>query len=482
MADDKSLGGGWDKRDLPEWMKGEEIPEWMTQAEKPFKAGGVEVKPIAFRQTYNIDQYIIDMLGDEPFFAGMMMQMQKVMTLSVPTMAVTFARDQFTLLINPEFVEKLHVRHRKDDIHSVLMHECLHPCNDHLTIRWKTGRHMKAWGWATDMEINSMLTEKMKRPLPGMPIIPGLRPGVAFNPKLDPPSEKIKEAYEEWLKEAPSPLEKAVMTAPHGQAAEYYYDLIFPHMQKEEESGQGSGPPGEQEPGTDTHDVWGDPSSAGETPEYLAEKTKELLRNAAEHADRKKSWGTVPHEVQAKIRELLKGKVDWRDELAQWFGMQYVNVDKRSSVRRVNRKYPYEQPGKRRGQGLHLAVACDQSASVDDTLLLILGNELTNMADVAQITFIPFDVTVAKDAIQEWEPGTTPSFSRVKCGGTNFTPVTEFINSDDNRGRFDLMIVLTDGGAAKPVASRIPRLWVLPEGCKLWFETDEKSIFIPAGA
>ena len=479
MADEN---GEWSIRNIPKWMDPNDIPEWMTDSEKEFKAGGKKIQPVAFRQTYNVDQYIIDMLGDEPFFAAMMMQMQKVMTLSIPTMAVTFARDQFTLLINPEFVEKLHVKNRKADIHSVLMHECLHPCNDHLTIRWKSGRHKKAWGWATDMEINSMLTKKMKRTLPGSPIIPGLRPGMPFDIKADPPKPENREAFNAWVASAPTPLQFAVMSAPQEQAAEFYYDLIYQHMKDEDDSGKSSSGPDGEDPGTDDHDVWGDPSDEGETPEYLAERTKDLLRNAAEQADKKRNWGSVPAEMQESIRKLLKGKVDWRDELAQWFGMQYVNIDKHSSVRRVNKKYPYEQPGKRRGQGIHVMVACDQSGSVDDNMLSLLGNELVSLVDVAKITFVPFDTIVAKNAIQEWEPGTTPSFSRVRTGGTDFTPVTEFANSDENRGQFDMMIVLTDGGAGKPVASRIPRLWVLPEGCDLAFTTDEKRIFIPTVA
>lgn len=482
MADEKTLGGEWDKRDLPDWMKDAEIPEWMLEAEKEFKAGPTKIKPVAFRQTFNIDKYIIDFLGDEPFFAGMMMQMQRVMTLSIPTMAVSFARDQFTLLINPMFVESLHSHPsgcRQNDIHSVLIHENLHPCNDHLTIRWIGGRHTKAWAWATDMENNSTIVHQMKRSLPFSPIVPGLRPGMPFNIKLDPPKPEHTEAFKAWMASPPSPLELAVMRAPQFQAAEFYYNLILPHMLEEDASGKASGPPGD-EPGTDDHDVWGDPSDAGETPEYLRERQRELLRNAAELAD-KKHWGTVPREVQSRVRELIKNKIDWRTELSDWFGTQFVSLDKHNTVRRINRKYPYQQPGKRRGHGLHLLVGCDQSASVDDRLLLLLGNELVGMADLAQITVVPFDYNLDLKNVQEWEPGSTPTLNRTLQGGTSFGPITKFANMEENRERFDLLLILTDGGAPKPEPSRIPRLWVLPEGYKLEFATDEKCIFVPLG-
>jgi predicted metal-dependent peptidase len=76
----------------------------------------------------------------------------------------------------------------------------------------------------------------------------------------------------------------------------------------------------------------------------------------------------------------------------------------------------------------------------------------------------------------EWRKGTRPDIKRVRGGGTDFEAPTKFANDPKNRGRWDGMLVLTDGECSKPGPSRIKRGWVLGQGCKLMFPTDEITI------
>ena len=62
---------------------------------------------------------------------------------------------------------------------------------------------------------------------------------------------------------------------------------------------------------------------------------------------------------------------------------------------------------------------------------------------------------------------------RVRGGGTDFNAPTRFANDPKNRGRWDGVLILTDGEAAAPGPSRIRRGYVISKGCKLLFTTND---------
>jgi hypothetical protein len=81
----------------------------------------------------------------------------------------------------------------------------------------------------------------------------------------------------------------------------------------------------------------------------------------------------------------------------------------------------------------------------------------------------------------EWRKGQRPKLNRVKSGGTSFDAATEYVNSSQNRGRWDGIIYLTDGECCKPMASRVKRGWILGSGCNLGFQTDEMQASMDKG-
>mgnify|MGYP003650585300 CR=1 FL=1 len=60
--------------------------------------------------TFNLDEHIVSLLRDEPFFAALSRKMEKISTLTLPTAGVKFNEDRcrFEMYYNPEFLSDLH--------------------------------------------------------------------------------------------------------------------------------------------------------------------------------------------------------------------------------------------------------------------------------------------------------------------------------------------------------------------------------------
>ena len=67
---------------------------------------------------------------------------------------------------------------------------------------------------------------------------------------------------------------------------------------------------------------------------------------------------------------------------------------------------------------------------------------------------------------------------RVRGGGTSFDAVVEFVNRPENRGRWDGVIIATDGECSKPASSRVKLAWLITPGHKLMFEPDPEQLVI----
>jgi predicted metal-dependent peptidase len=107
-------------------------------------------------------------------------------------------------------------------------------------------------------------------------------------------------------------------------------------------------------------------------------------------------------------------------------------------------------------------------------------NELDNLTRKVDITLCHFDCFAGPKDLYEWKKGMRPKLQRTKGGGTDFSAPTAIVNDPKNRGRWDGMLIMTDGGAGKPISSRIKRGWVLGQDCHLMFEAecDELQIFL----
>ena len=402
--------------------------------------------------SFDLKLHAYRLLMDEPFFAALSRKIEKREDRSIPTAGVRVCPEtaQFEMIYNPEFFASLPEEH----VRGVLKHEFYHLIFEHVTSRKPAGINHKVWNICADLAINSHLVGE----LPEMACMPG-----------GPNFEDL----------------------PKGMSAEWYL-ANFPERPDDDSEGEGEGgegEPGEGQPGQgeggepgsfDDHSGWDD---ANASPEQQAanQMAKERLKNAMKEAaneanNSNKGWGTMPAEVKKEILKKLESKVDWKKVL-RYFIKTSQRASRRSSVKRINKRYAYIHPGKKVQRQAKIAIAIDQSGSVDDDMLQAFFGELNGLAKLAEFTVIPFDTEVPEDKVYVWKKGKSQAAERVSCGGTCFNAPTDYINK---RGDFDGVIILTDMEAPKPKACKAQRMWMTDErgASHPYFKTNEKVIAI----
>jgi len=399
---------------------------------------------------FDLNVHVARLLMNEPFFASLSRRIDKMAHVGIPTAAVRVnsLTAHFELLYNPTFFENLDDAARRD----VLKHELYHIIFEHLTGRRPEDEGRRIWNFATDLAINSHLQDLPEG---------CLKPGAAGTPFAEYSAGMSAEWYLAKLKE----------------------DNFDPDKKPGpgEDEGEGSGQSGEGEgPGQlgdrgqfDSHDEW-DSADSG-TREIAKERLKEGMRKAAEESSRSNAWGSVPQDIRREIMKRLSSTVDWKKVL-RYFVKTSQKASKSTSIKRINRRYPYIHPGRKTNRQASIAISIDQSGSVDDVMLARFFAELNKLADIAQFTVIPFDSEVAEDKIYVWKKGEKRKWERVRYGGTDFNPPTDYVNKHG----FDGHIVLTDLCASKPKPSKCQRMWMTTEyyARNPYFSTHERVIAI----
>ena len=394
--------------------------------------------------SFDLNTYMHALLLDEPFFAALSRKIDKASTTAIPTAAVGVTEGGwFRLSYNPEFMEKLitlAVQDGKDKhsyIKGVLKHEFYHLCFGHLSSRLPEGGMTRLWNVAMDLSINGHIADE----LPSLACIPGQGKFQAF---------------------------------PVGLTAEAYYKmlLLIPPSQDEDGDGDGSGG-GEFDDAEslDSHD-WSDSDGASESDQQIAsERLKDMVEKAA-HEAAEKGWGSVSGSMRQDIIERLATKVDWRAVLRN-FVKASQKANRKSTVKRINKRFPYIHAGKRSQRIARVAISIDQSGSVSDSMLAAFFSELDQLAKFAEFVVVPFDTTVDENLVYTWKKGQSREWERVKYGGTCFDAPTRYVN-DHN---FDGHIVLTDMEAPKPIPSKCKRMWMTNKrGIQYAFKTNERIL------
>lgn len=372
-----------------------------------------------------IDPFLVYLTKNEPFYASISRKVIKEETDQIPTAAVGFNEDQnLYLAYNPEFIKDLSFK----EVIGVLKHEFLHIVFLHLTDKrmagFKNEDQHERFNVAADLAINSFIEDE----LPDVGVFAG--------------SEKGSEQFSDW---------------PKNKSAEYYLNRIRQEYDDENEEEDGEGElDGDA---LDQHDWYGDDMSDAER-SIAEEKMKQAVERGRKEAAKENDWGTVPQEIRDKIRAKLSGgTVDWRKLLRQ-FVTQISTNERLSSVRQVNNKYPYIHPGHRREKRPNIAVSVDQSGSISNENLSTVATELNKLAELVEFTVIPFDTDFSEDDIFEWQRGEKfTEIERVRGGGTDLDPATEYVNNHGFQGH----IMFTDMEAVEPKKSQCPRIYLVPE-------------------
>ena len=401
---------------------------------------------------FDLNEHTYRLLESEPFFASLSRRINKSMNRSVPTAGVRVTKEgQFEMVYNPEFFEKLTQVERS----GVLKHEFYHLIFEHVTGRLPSEGMSKMWNIATDLAINSHLLGELPE-------------GGCF------PQQKPFEDY------------------PLGQSAEYYFKMLKEDEQFQPKEGDGEGGEGNGDgqsgsgnglPDTlDDHSGWGgeDDSMSEEAKQAMREVAQERLKQAVKDAvddinSSGRGWGSVSAETRKEIQDFIKPKVNWRSVL-RYFIKTSQRSNKRSTVRRINKRFPYIHSGKKVTRQAKIAIAIDQSGSVDDGMLALFFSELSGLAKYAEFTVIPFDTEVQEKEVYVWKKGKKRTWTRVSCGGTSFDAPTEWVNAR----KFDGHIILSDLEAPKPKASKCQRMWMTTEeyARNPYFQTNERIVVI----
>ena len=405
------------------------------------------------KKPFNLNMHTARLLMREPFFAALSRRIDKIASTAIPTAGVRVNPDsaQFEMLYNPEFMEQLSETHRQ----GILMHEFYHLIFEHVTGRKPADGLKRIDNIAMDLAINCHISSYLPSDAQPGPTI-GKEPMKACIPGegmfKDLPPYKSYEWYLEALKKMRDEQEKE---------------------EGDGEGGEGSGDPFGDMDSLDDHEGFGEVD--GTTQEIASERMKDAIKKAAEEAEKSRNWGTVSSSMRQDIMDRIATKIDWRKVL-RYFVKTSQRADKRSTPRRLNKRYPRVHPGKRVRRQAKIAISIDQSGSVDDAMLAAFFSELNKLAEIAEFTVIPFDTRVAEDKVYTWKKGQHKKTERALQGGTCFNAPTKYVNEHG----FDGHIVLTDLCAPKPVASKCQRMWMTTKAyaARPYFSTNERIIAI----
>ena len=205
------------------------------------------------------------------------------------------------------------------------------------------------------------------------------------------------------------------------------------------------------------------------------ERLKDAMEKAAKDASSGQGWGSISADIRKQIMDAITPKIDWRKVL-RYFIKTSQRSNKRSTVRRLNRRFPYIHAGRKVTRQAKIAISIDQSGSVSDTMLASFFAELNSLSALAEFTVVPFDTEVDESLVYTWKKGERKTWERVKCGGTCFGAPTRYVNDNG----FDGHIILTDMEAPKPIASKCQRMWMTDQRGKdnPYFTTNERVIAI----
>ena len=427
----------------------------MTEPAKSEVTETEEVDASAF----DLNIHVHRLLMDEPFFAALSRRMDKRASNAIPTAGVTVTEEgKLQMVYNPKFFAPLSDEARKD----ILKHEFYHIVFQHVTggrflsFRDMAPNERKIHNIAMDLAINGNLPH-----LPEGACFPGKGPFEHLEPH---------KTAEHYLRE----LRKMQKDPPEGEGNG---EGNCEGEGGEGQPGQGNGNPLDGMDSFDDHSGWDDVDD--QTKQIAEERIKEFVKDAVEEANSSsRGWGSVPADCRKEIIASISTKVDWRKVL-RYFVKQSQKANKRSTVRKINKRYPYQHPGKKATRTAKIAVAIDQSGSVSEDMLTAFFAELNTLAKIADFTVIPFDTRVDPDKNWVWKKGQSRKTERTMYGGTCFNAPTKFVNET---GGFDGLIICTDMEAPKPVRCSVQRMWITDEyhGKRPYFNPKpERMVVVP---
>lgn len=425
-----------------------------------------------------LEQTMMELVFNEPFYANLLLNMRREFTTEVPTIGVVppgtpISGDEIALIVNPHFFASLTLPERVE----VLKHECHHVINNHFvrfrdlepqiyeenkerTIRRRIEDQANAstLNMAADYAINEYLPnlpKKIKCFNPDGTVMK--EPDEIPDPKDPTKTIKNPNAGKEVTGNLlfVDDLKKHIKGCKNRETTEYYYELIQQEQEKNQKNGNGQGQGQGQGMVLDDHSMWHE-GDANE--EQITQKVKDVVNKAVEQTP-ERSVGSLPAEVLQAIEALNHVPKDWRQDLQRFVARQ-IEILVESSRKKRNRRYGILYPGLQKQPIMHLGVAIDTSGSVSDEELSQFIAEIDRIHKLGvKVTVIECDADV--NAVYDFDP--RKKIEVKGRGGTRFKPVFDYIQ--EHRLDLDGLIYLSDGGCweqpneiKKP---RFPVMWAI---------------------
>lgn len=390
---------------------------------------------------------LVRLMMTEPFWAAILRGVERVKSEKIPTAMVGFDKTsrRITFFWNAEYISKL----TSAQVFGLIKHEAMHIAFGHITNRFLEPQ--RVWNWATDFSINSQLSSdefSEEWLLPGR-ALPEVQPG-----KMSP------EKHAKYQK-----LSDLVASLPLNESAEWYFTKLMEDGDGETIEELWGG--GDMPTVSDEHASYEELSD--EEKEMAREMARQIVEKAVKEADSSGSWGSVSQDMRGTIRESCVNAVDWRSVVQNFCG-NLRRGSRQTSWQKINKRMPGLASGAKKGFTSSIAVYIDQSGSVDDEALSLAFSSLNHLTKQTAFTTFHFDTEVDEASEKEWKRGTNAVPTRTRCGGTDFNAPTKHANK--NKHRFDGYIIITDGQAEKPVATRIKRCYLLVPGTQVAFTVD----------
>ena len=469
-------------------------------------------------KTYDLATDVLRLLKNEPFFATVSRFITKRKTMSIPTAAISINPETYrpVMYYNPVFMVALNEVQRR----AVIKHEYYHLILNHLTHmrldQTDKSKH-KLFNISMDLAINSFLVGELPEfgCFPGQGIFKDLEAKKATEWYIQAilANEEIRDELnmDENGAQKPCPqcnnsgyIEKDDGSGGEGEGENPGGNGSDGHSHGDSDQscdcsggdGEGdgdcshkpsSGGGGSQKKpcpccnkhGIDSH-IWGDLTE--EEKNIVEKKMRRLLGDAVYETRRlgndenNKGWGSCSIETRNELEKWLKSRLNWKGVLKR-FVQASIKSEPYSTIKKINKRYPWQHPGRAKRRTANIAVAIDQSGSVGNKLLENFFGELNALSKLASFTVIPFDHEVFDDKVFRWAKGRNYPPERVLCGGTDFSAPTIWANEN---GPFDGLIILTDMEAPKPVPSRMQRMWITSESCaeRAYYKPEREIVLV----
>ena len=389
-----------------------------------------------------LDQCIVMVLREEPFFGHLLGSVVRRLDSRIPTAAVTLSPLGVSLVVNPEFFMKELTRLERC---AVIKHEILHLVFKHLFRFEKAGCDRLRLNIAADLVVNQLV---YPWPLPASAIT------LANFPELNlSPNKSVEHYYRRLEQHSGSRQDFDVVLLSRFSASHSHHDRWA------DSGGEGFAPiPGAVEPSPAEGEVNHQPELSEDLARILEKAFDRQVQQARSKLNTKQ-WGNVPGALRIMLESCTAeatAQLDWKRTLRIFASSGYRTRIVATNRKRSKRFGTYH--GVRIRRERRLAVVVDTSGSIGPETLAVF------FAEIAQIHRSGADVVVieADAAVQNVYPyrGIPPAQAE-GGGGTDFNPAFRWLKQE-TRQTYDGCIYLTDGLAQKPTIRPPCRLlWVV---------------------